>query len=224
MPYRKIPIVTDHTYHIINRGFQREKIFTHQLDYSRALQAINFYRFDNPLYKFSYFFGQPINRQNQIINQFMDDQLEAVKIYAYCLMPNHFHLLVNQLKDNGILKFIGNFSNSYSKYFNRQYERRGSLFEGRYQAVKISSNNQLLHVHRYIHLNPYSAKLVNSHSNLKKFPYSSLKEYLNQSTQKISSPHEIYSQFKSSLEYQSFIFDHADHQRTLQEIKHLILE
>jgi len=87
MPYRKLPIVTNHTYHIINRGFNRQKIFKHQLDYSRALQTLNFYRFENPLYKFSYFYQQTINKQNKAISQFIKDKLEAVETYL-CFLLN----------------------------------------------------------------------------------------------------------------------------------------
>ncbi len=139
-------------------------------------------------------------------------------------MPNHFHLLIKQIKDNGILNSLSAFSNSYSKYFNLKHEQEGPVFQGRFQAVRIITNEQFLHVNRYIHLNPYTSSLIKSTKELLNYPYSSLKEYLNPNQKNICETATILDEFKSSLNYQNFILDNADYQKQLHQIKSLLLE
>ena len=153
------------------------------------------------------------------------DQLEKsrenlVDLISYCFMPNHFHLLVKQLMDGGIAKYLSNFANSYTRYFNTRNERTGPLFQGKFKAVLITSNEQLLHVSRYIHLNPYSSGIVKTIEELKAYSYSSLAKL---STSKVES-RLILDQFKNVAGYYQFVFDNADYQKNLENIKHQILE
>ena len=138
-------------------------------------------------------------------------------------MPNHFHLLVKQIKDNNILSSLSSFSNSYSKYFNLKHEQEGPVFQGRFQAVRIITNEQFLHVNRYIHLNPYTSSIIKSIKELNDYPYSSLKEYLHPSQTNICETATILDEFKSRLDYQNFILDQADYQKQLHQIKSLTL-
>lgn len=85
---------------------------------------------------------------------------QHLEIISYCLMPNHFHLLVKQVIDHGIVKCLNNFSNSYTRYFNIRHDRVGPLFQGRFKAVRIETDEQLLQVSRYIHLNPVASSLI----------------------------------------------------------------
>jgi putative transposase len=75
-------------------------------------------------------------------------------------MPTHIHLVLRQLKDGGISKFMSNILNSYSRYFNIKHNRKGPLWEGRFRKVLVGSDEQLLHLTRYVHLNPVTACLV----------------------------------------------------------------
>lgn len=147
-----------------------------------------------------------------------------VEINAYCLMPNHYHLLVKQTKDNGIFNFVRRLSSSCSHYFNKKNERKGGLFEGRFKAVRVETNGQLLHLSRYIHLNPYSSFLVNDLRSLLDYSFSSLPEYLGRTETSICQKGTILNQFPNPEDYKKFVLDQADYQRSLEEIKHQLLE
>ena len=90
----------------------------------------------------------------------------GVELIAYCLMPNHFHLLIKQIDDNSLKNFMKSLTVKYSMYFNKKYDRVGQLFQGRYKAVLITNDSYLLHLSRYIHLNPseYTNNLVDAYS------------------------------------------------------------
>ena len=81
----------------------------------------------------------------------------VVDLICFCLMPNHFHLLLRQIEEDGIVKFVRNFQIGYSRYLNEKEKRSGALFEGQFKAVRVENDEQLIHVSRYIHLNPYSS-------------------------------------------------------------------
>lgn len=149
---------------------------------------------------------------------------KLVDIICFCLMPNHFHLLLNQLKDNGISKFMANLQNSFTRYFNTKHERIGHLLQGQFKAVLIEDDNQLLHVSRYIHLNPYSSYVVKDLESLEQYLWSSFPEYLGKVAAEICNKEIILSQFKDKKDYKKFVFDQADYQRRLEEIKHLVIE
>ena len=138
-------------------------------------------------------------------------------------MPNHYHLILRQDKDGGVSKFISLFQNSYTKFNNTKYRREGHLLKGQYKNVHIEDEKQLLYIHRYIHLNQYSSRLVNTIEKQLKYPYSSLSEYINNKNG-ICNKDLILKLFKEGKDYRKFIFDQADYQRRLEDIKHLILE
>ena len=98
----------------------------------------------------------------------MDFDQRLVSILAYCVMPNHFHLLLKQEVEGGISTYLRRLTVSFVRYYNILHKQKGPLFESFFKAVLIESENQLLHVSRYIHLNPTSAKLVNDPI---KYPY-----------------------------------------------------
>ena len=139
-------------------------------------------------------------------------------------MINHYHLLLKQIKNNGIFNFIRLLNNSYSHYFNTKYKRKGSLFEGRFKAARIENDAQLLHLSRYIHLNPYSSFLVKNSEELISYPFSSLSEYLRQNKDNICHKEIVLGQFSDFKDYKKFVLNQADYQRSLQGIKHQLLE
>lgn len=224
MPTRITPLITNEFYHILNRGSGSIPIFKTTYDYKKFIQIFLYYQNTSITLKYSKFITLPSQQRNQLMEEFMTKRDFLVEIIAYCLMPNHFHLILKQQKDKGILDFIRLVSSSYSHYFNIKYERKGGLFEGRFQAIRIETEEQLLHLNRYIHLNPYSSYLVKDLKSLIKYPFSSFSEYLSYSKEKICQKEIILSQFKNVKEYEKFIFDQADYQRKLEVIKHQILE
>lgn len=224
MPLRKKPLVTKETYHVLNRGSGSIPIFKHYHDYQRLTYAFRYYQYQNPPSKFSLFLLSSQAEREKTLTKLKQSGKLLVEILAYCLMPNHYHFLLRQLRDNGIVDFIRLTTGSYSKYFNIKYDRSGSLFGGRFQAVRVETEEQFLHLNRYIHLNPYSAFLVKSRQSLLSYPYSSLSEYLNTQKTNICQKKIIFSYFKTPQDYQKFILDRADYQRNLELIKHQMLE
>lgn len=136
-------------------------------------------------------------------------------------MPNHFHLLLKQNQEDGIREFMSKVFNSYTRYYNTKHSGIGPLLQGVFKAVLIESNEQLIHVSRYIHLNPYVAGLV---KNLEEFPYSSYGEYSNPSIKLISTPELVLNSFKNSQEYKDFIADHQDYALKVGIIKQLAID
>jgi putative transposase len=136
-------------------------------------------------------------------------------------MPNHYHLLLRQLEEKGISEFINKVTNSYTKYFNTRHERVGPLLQGQFKAVRIESDEQLIHVSRYIHLNPLVAFLV---KDLKEHAYSSYPAYIDLRKDKLCEKEFILAMFKNSQIYEHFVLDQADYGKTLEQIKHKLLE
>ena len=135
-------------------------------------------------------------------------------------MPNHFHFLLKQTAEEGIAKFMSNFQNSYTRYFNTRHNRVGPLFQGPFRAVRVETDEQLLHLSRYIHLNPYSSFVVKNIKDLEEYQWSSFKEYLGKE-KGFCQKEIVMSFFKNPQDYRKFVFDQADYQRELQKIKHL---
>lgn len=221
MPSRKIPLITQEIYHVFNRGFNKKPIFFSENDYVRAIKTIQYYQYLTPPIKFSYLNIQTPKRQKKILQQLVQT---SVDILAYCFMPNHFHFLIKQTKDNGILHSISKFSNSYSKYFNTIYEKRGPVLEGRFKAVRVTANEQLLHLSRYIHLNPFTSSIIKNINKIQDYPYSSIKEYLSSSRYNLCTTDEVLRQFKTKKAYLEFIQNQADYQKQLHAIKNIMLE
>lgn len=147
-----------------------------------------------------------------------------VEILAFCLMPNHIHLLVEQILNNGVSSFMSNFTNSYTRYFNNKRNRYGHIFQGKFKAVRVETDEQLLHASRYIHLNPYGSYLVKTYEELKQYPYSSFPEYLLPKISNFCNKKKVLSHFTRGQTYQKFVTNQADYQRKLEIIKHLLLE
>lgn len=223
MPGRITPLVNDQIYHVFNRGINHQPTFLDKLEYKRTQLTIEFYRFSNLPTKLSKFLTLSNEDRTKILDNLKKENDKLVEILAFCLMPNHFHFLLKQIKDKGISKFLGNFQNSYTRYFNTKEERDGSLFLDQFKAVLINTDEQLLHVSRYIHLNPYTSYVVKDLTNLLEYPWSSLPEYL-ENKQGICEQSTLMAFFKTSEDHQKFIEDQADYQRQLHKIQYLVIE
>lgn len=149
---------------------------------------------------------------------------KQVDVMAFCLMPNHVHFLIKEIKEKGISTFMSNFQNSFAKYFNLKTERTGSLFQTMFKAVRIETEEQLIHVVRYIHLNPVTAFILKNVEQLTVYPWSSFPIYLGKQTSEIINTNEILSYFPSIDKFIQFTKDNVNYQRELDRIKHLVLE
>jgi len=206
MGYRKDIIATGEIYHVFNRGVEKRPIVTTQYDCQRWVDTIGYYRFIGVPTQFSL--------KNLAATDGLDQQ---VSILSYCLMPNHFHLLIEQLVDGGITTFMQRAMLSYSRYYNLKHDRVGPLMQGPYRARRIVTPELLPHISRYHHLNPVVADMV---SKPELYNWSSMKEYLGTSSTTICDTQRILGQFESADRYQAFVHDQIDYARTLDAVKH----
>lgn len=222
MADRRIPIVIGEFYHVFNRGVARQPAFLNQRDYKQALLTLSYYRFKKPPVKLSRFKELSLDERDKILAELQKLSDLQVKIISYVLMPNHFHFLLQQTAESGIANFIGKFTNSYSKYFNIRQDRVGPVFQGVYKAVHIESDEQLIHVSRYIHLNPVVSGVVRK-TELEHYPWSSLPDFL-QGESSLVWVEPILGHFPSPKDYKKFVYDQIDYAKRLEEIKHLLIE
>lgn len=217
---RKVPLITGEIYHIYNRGLDKRPTFIDFNEKLRAYQTLRFYRFEAPPVRLSYFVRYGSKKIEKLIETSWGNKL--VSIIAYCLMPNHFHFILRQDIDKGISKFISNFENSYTRYFNTKNKRIGNLFLDNFQNVLVESEEQLLHLTRYVHLNPYSSQVVNTLGDLEKYEWSSLREYIGGGEESICSKEMIMSYFGDNKDgYKKFVLDRANYQKELKLYEHL---
>ena len=222
MPYRNIPFVTNQVYHVFNRSIASQSIFIDRRDYERILDLVNYYRFKKPPLRFSHYNRLPKEQKADYEKSFMINQNPMLDILAYCIMPNHVHFLLRPKIDNSISDFMRNLQNCYSKYFNTKRERTGSLFQFMFKAVRIETDEQLVHVSRYIHLNPVTSYILKV-ENLEQYKWSSFKDYV-LDIDSFVNKEMILGRFKSPQKYKKFVFDQAEYQQQLNKIKHLSLE
>jgi len=223
MPIRKTPFVNENIYHVFNRGVNRQPIFLTKRDYARAVELLKYYSAENPPLRYSKFLIQPNKERERMLSELQTQQKRA-DIICFCLMPNHFHLLLKQNQENGLTSFVRNFQISYTRYFNVKRKRIGPLLQGQFKAVRIETDDQLLHVSRYIHLNPYSSYIVKHIEQLDVYPWSSYMEYTGVIETQICQKDLVFSNIKDTKEYKKFVSDQADYQRKIEQIKHLIIE
>ncbi len=134
----------------------------------------------------------------------------SIELNAYCLMGNHFHMLVYQRDGHAITSLMKSVLVAYTMYFNKKYKRRGALFESTYKAVLIQTDEQLMHITRYIHLN---------HSEYSRWPYSSYRDYLSDDTREYIHTTAILDLFSSKQQYKEFVADYEELQRERDVIK-----
>lgn len=220
--YRKTIFSVGEIYHVFNRGIDKRDIFIDINCYKRATEAIKYYQYIKTPLKISTFLKHTPEFQLKLMADWkLSDK--HVDIIAYCLMPNHFHFLLRQRVENGVSTFISNFSNSYTRYFNTRNKRIGSLCEGVFKAIRIITEEQLIHVSRYIHLNPTSSLLVKKEY-LDKYNWSSLPEYLTPNTSGFCDKTTILNLFPSANSYRKFVYDQIDYAQKLNLIKHITYE
>lgn len=220
---RKIIFANNEIYHLFNRGIDRRPIFRYKKEYQQFLNLLQYYQFDKVPFRFSRFTTTQRDERINILKNLFTKTNKRVSIIAFSLMPNHFHLVVRQNTEKGITHFMADISNSYTKYFNAKAKRVGPLLQGLFKAVHVETTEQLIHVGRYVHLNPVVSNIIKI-SDLDDYPYTSHKEYVVSYPFQISEPGIILSQFKSVTRYKEFINDQVEFGMQLEKIKHLIFE
>lgn len=203
MPSRNIikEKVAEAYYHVYARGVNKQKIFHEDSDYKYFLNL--FVR---------YLSEKSVKSKDGTIYPNYKNQIE---ILCYCLMINHFHLLIYQNELPGLEKFMRSLMTSYSRYFNLKYKRTGPVFESRYKAVRIDSERYLHHISRYIHLNP---RFWQQHR------YSSLKYYEQGNEPQWLNISKILDIFNSRLDYITFVADYEEMRDILHELKYQLAD
>jgi putative transposase len=215
MGRRKEPLVTGGYYHVYNKSIAEFEIFRFRDEYVRMRETLCFYRTSSPRINYSTALKLVDGPESP-----KHHGAERVRLIAYCLMPTHFHLLVEQLAKNGVYELLKYLLGSYARYFNVKTRRKGPLWQSRFEARPVETDEDLLHMTRYIHLNPTSAELVKRPED---WEFSSYHEYLGVS----KTPQ--YCKFKKNVSltpdaYRKFAEDRIDYQRSLQIIKKHLLD
>ncbi|MGF1516255.1 MAG: transposase [Nodosilinea sp.] len=189
MPRRSVTFSPGCYYHLYNRGNNRQNIFFERENYLYFLQQFRHYLLG-----------------------------ETLQVLAYCLMPNHYHFLVC-LRSHDLSKPMHAFSLSYTKAINRRYERCGSLFQGRFRAIHVDSERYLLHLSRYIHLNPVAAGLV---QRPEEWEFSSYLEYADLRQGTLPNLEQIRDEVGTAKDYQVFVTEGSSSQRP--KLHHLMFD
>lgn len=148
MALRKKPLITGELYHIYNRGVEKRQVFLSDEDNERFLQSLVEFNVATPIgsiYENSF--------RHEELSQLGSSTPKLVEIVSYCLNRNHFHLLLRQVHEDGISKFMQKVGTGYTNYFNERQKRSGALFQGRFKAKHVDSNDYLLRLFAYINLN-----------------------------------------------------------------------
>jgi len=160
MPYRKEQFANDEIYHVILRGLDNNLIFKDTNDYYRGIFSIYEFNNSNPVEILKRRRARRKEKKREKggdpMSAAFDKRDRFVDVQCFCFMPNHIHLLMKQLKDGGITKFMRKVGAGYGRYFNTKYKRKGYVFQNSFRAVCIGDDRQLQTVFNYIHLNPAS--------------------------------------------------------------------
>ncbi|MEK7504416.1 MAG: transposase [Patescibacteria group bacterium] len=213
MAGREEPLVTGEYYHVFNRGVAKQPTFVTTRDFNQVMLCKDYYQYSKPPIKLTRY-KELTETEKTKVRLKLELGGKLVEIICFVFMPNHFHFLLRQIADEGISKFMSLFGNSYTKYFNRANNRVGPIFQGVFKSVPVESEQQLLHLSRYIHLNPYTASMV-SKVELEGYPWSSYPKFIRE-------PFVFYRNKKYS--YQDFVMNHADYARELKIIEHLCVD
>jgi len=235
----KDKIIAGEIYHIYNRGTEKRNIFLDDADYLRFIHDLFEFNDENPAFNIGYLFnkGYIDVRRRYIENR--EKRKLLVEILAFCLMPNHYHLLLKPKKDAGVAEFIKKINGGYAKYFNNKYKRGGALFQGKYKSILIKNESHFIHLPYYIHLNPLDLKFPEWRSNeiknyeeamkfLESYRWSSFPDYINKKNFPSVTQREFLLEFfegpeqykKDTLKW----LKEMDLEETREEIKEIMLE
>ena len=204
---RKIKIIQGEYYHIFNRGNNKQLIFNDERDWIRLLFLILYLQspltFYNITRQTNYFVKHRVfNISGEVIKKIIENR--HVELVSFTFMPNHFHLILRELKEGGISHYMQRILNGYTKYFNTKYKTSGHLFQGPFQAVHIKDDNQLLYLSAYIHRNIREIKEWTDKEHL--FPWSSYQDYIEKNRWEGLLKKDIISeQFLSNEKYRLFV-------------------
>lgn len=189
--------VSESYYHVYARGASKGVVFNGATDFVFFLGLFD--RYLSP--------KQSVSKEGVVYPNYSKD----VELLAFCLLPNHFHLLVYQTKEGSLTKLMRSVMTSYSRYFNYKYKRTGSLFESRFKSSRIDTDSYLTHISRYVHLNTRYWQ---------NYSYSSYRFYVKGNEPQWLNTTRVLELFEDRNEYQVFHLDYEDHKSMLDELKY----
>lgn len=215
---RKIVFSNNEYYHVFNRGTEKRDIFLNENDYKRFLVLLYLCNSEKPVDLREHFREGRTFAELFLKNENNEDE-KLIDIGAYCLISNHFHLLIKQRKENGITIFMKKLNTAYAMYFNIKNKRNGNLFQGKFGAQHLDSDEYLKYIFAYIHLNPI--KLIEQNWKeegiknteeakefLNKYKWSSYLNYVNKDQNNpILNTKEFPGYFENKKEFSEFIED-----------------
>lgn len=224
MPVRETPFFDGEYYHIYNRGVAKQEIYHRHGNYYRFELTLSYYLTTSQKLSLSRYLRLSESSRQEYNSSVSNLFQPTVSLIAYCLMPNHYHLLVRQNVESGITNYMRLVGNSYTRYFNTVNNRVGPLFQGQFKSMHIESNQYLLHISRYIHLNPLAASLIKT-ADLESYPYSSYRSYIKQQSKNpLIDPKIILDQFKTTEDYKVFCLDHFDYAQSISGYKSVLID
>ncbi|GEM_PF-582543 len=219
MPKRKVPLETNHFYHIYLHALDDFKVFSSYQNKKLFTRIIDYYQHQKPPVSFSTLcrnYSAP--EINLIFKNLKEEDDRLVDIISFCCVSNHFHFTLRQIKDRGISLFMKQVLSSFGHIYNNQNERKGSLFRSRFKSRLIKNDEDLIHLTIYHHLHPYTNNLVASVEEVFNYPFSSLPAYFNQTCLVNAKPDEVLK-IISQEEYRQSLLAQAKEQKELEKKK-----
>ncbi len=228
---RKPKFADGQVYHIFNRGVEKRTIFLDDDDYFRFIHNLFEFNDEDPVLNVNYYFNpKTMNVESRHLKREKKPRNLLVEILLFTLMPNHYHLLLRQKREGGIVKFMQKFGTGYTMYFNQKYDRVGGLFQGRFKAVLINNDVHFIHLPQYIHTNPLSLNYGGSTSIefLKNYRWSSFPDYIGiKNFPSITDREFLLDVFQGEKNYKKHTetwLKENNEEKTLETLKNLILE
>ncbi|MFT5208236.1 MAG: putative transposase [Candidatus Omnitrophota bacterium] len=220
---RSVPLVDGEIYHVFNKSIANYVIFNEAREYERFKQMLLFFNFNQNHLKFAHFQSSKIAEQTGFykpVIEKMKDCAQHTEIVAYCIMPTHYHLILKQVGEAGISTYLGNLQNSYARFFNNSHGRKGPLWVGKFKNVLVKTDEQLVHLSRYVHLNPVKANLCKKAA---EWGSSSYAEYTKNGLTENLCTYSNYIDLNSS-DYEKFVDEYGADQKATSLINTLMLD
>jgi REP element-mobilizing transposase RayT len=193
------PFAEGEFYHIYNQGVEKRNIFSDEYDSQRFLESMEVFNNEEPI---GSIYEQSFNKDSQLGGETPKSKL--VNIIAYCLNPNHFHLILEQVSEKGISEYMKRLAGGYTSYFNIKEKRKGALFLGTFRSVHVGTDGYLLHLSAYVNLNNRVHQINDEDSRLVR---SSWDEYVGSVKTPICEKDVILGRFKDGDEYKAYAED-----------------
>jgi len=220
MPGRLHPLITGNIYHVFNKSIEKKVIFSKEFC-NVFLKTAFYYRSSQSILRYSNFQKLSPPLMEFYMRKVQNKRAYRISILAFCLMPTHYHLLLQQNQEGGISTFLSQLQNSFTRFYNIKTHRSGPIFLQKFKSKPILSEEMLKHVSRYIYLNPYSSGLIKTIDEIKNYSHSSFFEYI------IEDAHTLcdidycpncWVHYRKR--YEDFVLDNAEYQKTLEYCKY----